>query len=229
MAIKYHYDIEQGTDEWHAKRMGIVTASNINILLTPKGKPAKGAKILDYACNLVAERETKRVEDNFQSYKMITGHIREVMARDIYSESYAEVKECGFVTNDDAGYVLGASPDGLVGEDGGVEIKSRDQKFQIRTIYNGEVPDEYMNQIQTCLMVTGRKWWEFVSFSNGMPLFVKRVFPDFERQAEIRLAVEAFYGVVEGVMASYDSKAESLVKTEYVEIEIDDEISESEA
>ncbi len=224
MAIKYYYDIEQGTDAWYDARLGLITASNINTLLTPKGKPATGQKVKMYAYELAAQRTRWLVDNTFQSFDMERGHIQEGIARNYYSDAFEDVRECGFITNTDLGFKWGASPDGLVGEDGGIEIKSRLSKFQIKTVCEDEVPDEYMNQIQATMLVSGRKWIDFVSYSNGLPLYVKRVFPDAERQAAIIDAVTAFEQLIKDIQADYNKKSEKLVKTEYVEITLDDEI-----
>lgn len=92
MSTQYH-DVEQGTDEWHMLRLGIVTASNINVLVTPTGKAAKGEKVRAYACEIASQRELRIPGDNFQSFDMKRGHIQEGIARDCYSENYSSVVE----------------------------------------------------------------------------------------------------------------------------------------
>jgi predicted phage-related endonuclease len=94
------------------------------------------------------------------------------------------------VTNDDHGFVIGYSPDGLVDDDGLIECKSRRQKFQVETILADRVPEEYMLQIQTGLLVTGREWLDFVSYCAGLPMFIKRVFPDARYQEAIIAAAD---------------------------------------
>jgi len=136
----YHYDMEQNTDEWLQARLGVVTASEINNFITGKGKISKSKGMITYSCLKAAERETKCIETNFQSFDMVRGHIQEEIARDYYSETYEKVDHCGFITRAGGGITLGASPDGLVGNDGGIEIKSRLAKFQFETIVSGEVP-----------------------------------------------------------------------------------------
>ena len=96
------------------------------------------------------------------------------------------------MTNDDHGVVIGYSPDGLVGDDGLIECKSRRQKFQIETILADEVPAEYLLQCQTGLLVTGRKWLDFISYCGGLPMFVKRVWPCPEIHRAILDAASAF-------------------------------------
>ena len=229
MSITYYKDMIQGTDEWFEARAGCITASNINVLMTPKGLPAKNEKVRNYAYELVAQRETKRVEASFQSMDMERGQIQEDLAREIYSESYEEVEQCGFITRQFDGFKLGASPDGLVGEDGGIEIKSRLSKFQIKAIANDKIDPSFMNQIQTSLLVSGRQWWDFVQYSNGMPLFAKRVLPDQTRQQAILEAVVAFEELTNEIQARYQKNSVNLVQTPYVDLMMDDEINESEA
>lgn len=227
MSIEYHWDILQGSDEWHKLRLGVVTASNINILVTPKGKPAKNEKMRNYAYEIAAQRELQFIEESYQSFDMVRGHLQEGIARDIYSDNYADVQECGFITLERAGIIIGCSPDGLVGDDGGIEIKSRLSKFQISTILKDEVPSEYMNQIQTFLMVSGRQWCDFVQYSNGMPLYVKRVKNDHERQDIIVDAIIEFEAEVEKIREEYREKSKKLVKAERVDFMADDVITDS--
>jgi putative phage-type endonuclease len=228
MPIQYYPDLEQGTDEWHQMRLGIVTASNINTILTPTGKPAKNEKMRQYACEIASQRILRVVEDSYQSFDMQRGHFQEVIARDIYSDNYAPVTECGFVINDNYGPVIGCSPDGLVNDDGGIEIKSRLAKFQVSTIIADEFPKMYANQVQGFLIVTEREWCDFVQYSNGMPFFVKRIYPDPVRQAEIVHALVEFEYEVARVLSEYKERSDGMVQTERVEFVSDDTIEGSE-
>ena len=189
MKREYIFELQQGSDEWLQARCGVVTASVVKQLLTPQGKVAKNATSRSLVYEIAAQRLTGHVEESYISYDMERGKIQEEFARDAYSEVYAPVQECGFITLEDEGIKIGASPDGLVGEDGGIEIKSRLAKFQVSTITNGGVPSEYMCQIQTTLLVSGREWWDFVQYSNGMPLYVERVYPDQVYQVNISTPV----------------------------------------
>ena len=186
MAIVYH-DVEQGSEEWRALRCGILTASEMRLIITPTLKSASNDKERAHLYELLGQRITGYVEPGYISDDMLRGHDDEILARANYSEHYSPVTECGFVTNDDYGPMIGYSPDGLVADDGLIECKSRRQKFHVETILHNEVPAEYMLQCQTGLLVTGRKWLDFVSYCAGMPMFVKRVFPD----AQIRAAIAA--------------------------------------
>ena len=190
--IRYHFDIEQGSEEWHALRCGILTASEMKFIVTPTLKPASNDKERAHLFELLGQRITQHTEPRYISDDMLRGHEDEIEARIRYAENFAPVTECGFITNDDHGFVIGYSPDGLVDDDGLIECKSRRQKFQVETILADRVPEEYMLQIQTGLLVTGREWLDFVSYCAGLPMFVKRVFPDARYQDAIIAAATDF-------------------------------------
>ena len=153
MAITYHTDLIQGSEEWHNARRGLLTASEMKLILTPTLKMAANDKSRAHLWELAAQRISGYVEPSYIGDEMLRGWEDEIRARDLYAKRYAPVEEVGFVTNDQWGFTLGYSPDGLVGEDGLIEIKSRRQKFQVQAIATGEVPDEYALQIQTGLLV----------------------------------------------------------------------------
>jgi hypothetical protein len=190
--IRYHFDIEQGSEEWHALRCGILTASEMKFIVTPTLKPASNDKERAHLFELLGQRITQHTEPRYISDDMLRGHEDEIEARIRYAENFAPVTECGFVTNDDHGFVIGYSPDGLVDYDGLIECKSRRQKYQVETILADKVPEEYMLQIQTGLLVTRRKWLDFVSYCAGLPMYVKRVFPDARYQEAIIAAAIGF-------------------------------------
>lgn len=179
MTLHIYKELEQGTPEWFAARCGIVTASVIGQLITTKTlKHAANETARSLTTNLAAERITQYVEPTATSRDMQRGELDEPYAREVYSERYAPVEEIGFMVREFDGYRIGYSPDGLVGDDGLIEIKSRKQKIQLKAFLNDEVPSENMAQIQTGLLVSDRKWCDYVSYNGGMPPYVKRVFPD---------------------------------------------------
>lgn len=201
--IRYYHDIEQGSDEWLAVRRGILTASEIRLIMTPTMRTASNDKERAHLFELLGQRITGYTEPHYISDDMLRGHEDEIEARIRYAEHFAPVTECGFVTNDDHGVVIGYSPDGLVGDDGLIECKSRRQKFQIETILADEVPAEYLLQCQTGLLVTGRKWLDFISYCGGLPMFVKRVWPCQEIQHAIIAAASAFEQRLAAAQARY--------------------------
>ncbi len=209
MTIKYFPGIEQGSDEWHALRCGILTASEMKMIVTPAMKPASNDKGRSHLYELLGQRITGHTEPSYISDDMLRGQEDEIEARIRYEEHYQPVTECGFITSDDLGFVIGYSPDGLVGDDGLIECKSRRQKYQIETILQDEVPAEYMIQCQTGLLVTRRKWLDFISYSAGLPMFVKRVFPNQAMQDAIAQAAYAFEMRLEVARLRYLTSLES--------------------
>lgn len=192
--IKYYFNVAQHSDEWHELRCGTITASIMADLLstkTVKGKktwrvPSPEAEPGAMVFKLAAQRFSKFTEDTYQSYDMQRGIMDEVDAVNIYSENYTQLQSCGFITNSKHGVTIGFSPDGLmVDESGFVEIKSPKQKSQIETLYYNQVPNEYMIQIQTGLLVTELPKADFIQYSGGMPMYVCPVYPDYDLQEKI--------------------------------------------
>jgi len=218
MTTTHHTDLIQGSDEWLAARCGLLTASEMKLILTPTLKIANNDKTRQHVWELAAQRLTGYVEPHYISDDMMRGFEDEVRARDLYSERYQPADEAGFYTNDEWGFTIGYSPDGVVGDDGLIECKSRRQKYQVQTICEGLVPAEYMLQIQTGLMVTGRKWLDFISYSGGLPMFVQRVTPDPEMQAAIIDAATDFEARVQQAVQSFTDnvKAHGYAETERV-------------
>jgi predicted phage-related endonuclease len=189
----YHEALVQGSEEWLAARCGLITASEMKHLLTVKTlKVADNDKTRQHIWELLFQRLTGYVEPQYVSDDMLRGQEDEYYARQLYAEHFAPVQEVGFVTNDSWGFTIGYSPDALVGDDGLIECKSRCGKYQVQTIAENEVPEEYVLQLQTGLLVTGRKWIDFISYSGGLPMFVKRVEPDPLIQGAILAAATAF-------------------------------------
>ena len=203
-------DIAQGSEEWLAARSGLVTASVVGKLLTPTLKVADNDTSRGLLATLVGERITGNVDDVYISSDMWRGVEEEPFARDAYSEHHAPVTEVGFMLAEIDGHKVGYSPDGLVGEDGLIEVKSRQQKKHIQTILADAVPAENMAQLQCGLLVSGRAWIDYVSFCGGMPLWVKRVTPDPDWQSAIRAAVEKFEADAEKAIAAYRKAVKGL-------------------
>lgn len=184
------YDVKQGGSEWGALRLGIVTASEMKLLVTPNGKVRTGEGVESYLYRKVCERVLGFSPES-GSWAMEQGTILEAEARPWYAFSRdVDVATPGFCTTDDG--LLGASPDGLVGKDGGLEIKSFQPCHSLEVLMKNEVPDGNIVQIQTCLIVSGRKWWDFVSYSRQFPNVVIRCTPDEKIQKAIRDAHASF-------------------------------------
>jgi hypothetical protein len=210
-------DCEQRTPEWFAARAGIVTASQVGKLLTPTLKVADNDTARGIIAGLVAERITGEVEPSYLNDDMARGVLAEPVARDLYSGHFEQAVEVGFYRLENRAWTLGASPDGLVGTSGGLEIKAPRAKGHVMTILADKVPAAYMAQIQACLLVTSRDWWDYCSYHAGLPLFVKRVYPDPEWFEAIRLACIRFEQRAAEMVADYEKRTARMPKTERID------------
>jgi hypothetical protein len=218
VSLTIHRDLLQGSEEWLEARRGILTASVVGKLLTPTLKVASNDTSRGIVATLVAERLTGVVEPSRITDDMWRGIEHEPHARDKYAaHNGVEVEEVGFITLDGNGWRLGYSPDGLVGDDGLLEIKCPRAKTHLSTVIADQVPGHYMAQCQAGLFVTGRKWIDFVSFHAGMPLWTKRVHPDPAWHAAIVEAVAAFETAATELADTYLTAAEGLPPTERID------------
>lgn len=218
MAPVINKELVQGSDEWYAARCGLLTASEMHLIVTPTGKAAKNDKERSHLWELLAQRITGHVEPHYISDDMLRGHEDEIEAVSLYEKHYDGVERVGFITNDKWGFTLGYSPDGLVGSDGLIECKSRRQKYQIQTILeylpNAEIDPAYYIQVQTGLLVSERDWCDLVSYCGGMPLVVVRVYPDEAMQMQIISAARAFESRIAEYREKFDEASKGLVQTE---------------
>ena len=214
MTITIHAELVQGTEEWLQLRCGTLTASEMKNILTPTLKAASNDRERSHLYELLAQRISRHVEPHYISDDMLRGQEDEIDARGLYARHYAPVREVGFITNDAWGFTIGYSPDGLVGDDGQIEVKSRRQKFQVETIIAGVMPDEYQMQVQTGLLVSGRKWCDFISISLGLPMVTIRVFPHAHIQAAIIEAATAFEARLAEKMEAYHRASGRMIETE---------------
>ncbi|WP_062077756.1 lambda exonuclease family protein [Demequina globuliformis] len=213
-------ELEQRSLEWFDARRGIVTASAVGSLLTTTLKVADNETSRSYLRTLVAERITGRIIETRQTDAMLTGILDEPIARDIYREHFNPVREFGFFVRDlGNGAKLGYSPDGLVGGDGLVEIKSATTtpKTQIARALGAPVEHAYMAQMQAGMLVTGRKWCDFVSYSGGMPLHVKRIEADPDWHGAILAAVDTFEERAQEMERAYSLATEGMPATELID------------
>jgi len=190
-----HLMIEQGTPEWFAARLGNVTASRVADVIA-KTKSGYSASRDNYMAQLICERMTNTVAESYSNAAMQWGTETEPLARAAY-ESYADVlvDQVGYVPNPWLGRA-GASPDGLVGKQGLIEIKCPNTATHIDTLLSETVPTKYITQMQWQMACTGRRWCDFVSFDprlpDGLQLFVKRVEYDSEYIAMLEKEVALF-------------------------------------
>lgn len=155
---------EQGSEAWLHERLGHVTASCFSDVMA-KGQ---GITRIKYMRRIVGERLTGKLMESYFNRDMQRGHEQEPYARMAYEAMTGNiVQETGFIKH--PFLMAGCSPDGLIDDIGGVEIKSVLPTVQIETIERGGYPFEHAAQIQGSLWVTGREWWDFVSYSPDMP------------------------------------------------------------
>ena len=207
-------ELEQGTDAWVAARCGVLTASQIGKLITPKLQVADNDTSRGLALTIAAERITGRVEYLHPTFDMIRGTEDEPVARSVYAENFAPVEEVGFITRELDGITVGFSPDGLVDSTGLIEIKSRKPKEHLKAIVVGQPPAENMAQMMTGLWVTGRSWCDYVAFSGGLPLWVHRIEPDPAWFAVIEAAARAFEITVADIIKRYTTATKGLPMTQ---------------
>ncbi len=204
--------MDQGSDEWFAIRIGKVTASRVADIIA-KTKSGYSTSRDNYMAQLVCERLTNQKAESFTNAAMQHGTETEPLARAAY-EALKDVlvDEVGFVPHPSI-KMAGASPDGLVNDDGLIEIKCPNTATHIDTLLSESVPTKYFTQMQFQMACTGREWCDFVSFDNRLPeelqLFVKRVPRD---DVYIRL-IEA---EIVQFIAELDDKINKLMKVKNV-------------
>jgi len=189
--------MQQGTDEWFAARLGKVTASRAADVMTKKGSAARA----NLSAQLVLERLTNTKGESFSSTAMQWGVDQEPFARAAYeARSGVWVDTVGFVQHPTIERA-GASPDGLVGHDGLIEIKCPNTATMIDTLLTGKVPGNYATQMQMQMACTGRAWCDYAVFDSRMPvkaqLFVKRVQRDQKFIDDLNKEIIAFLAEVE--------------------------------
>lgn len=192
-------DVEQGSDEWLEARLGLPTASVMHCLLV-NGRlcPPFGAGALDFLDKLAYERFTGQPDGDFVGNAHTErGHVIEPIAVQAYIDS-------GHAKADDvieAGIMLakgvGASPDRLVGDDGGLEIKSKNGKGMVALLRNGKVDPKHITQMQINMWVSGRKWWDYFVYCDGLPPFYQRFEPDLELHAKLDERVPLFLALLD--------------------------------
>lgn len=175
-------------------------------------------KARPFLAALAAERITGHVEQIPVTRDMWRGIDSEPFARDAYAEhTGTAVREVGFITRDIGdGVVIGYSPDGLVGDDGLLEIKAPRAKSHLLTAIDAEVPAQHMAQLQTGLLVSGRAWIDYVSFAGGMALWVRRVEPLPAWQAALMNAARTAEAVIADLTERYRAATRGLPVTERI-------------
>ena len=203
-------EVEQRTDEWKQVRCGKITASRMNAVMNTLKSGESGAERRKYIGELVCERLTGEPTPHFQNAAMQHGTELEPLARQAYElETGNLVDEVGFYEHPTIPNA-GASPDGLIGDDGLIEIKAPETYTHIETLRTGEIKQDYIYQMQWQMECTGRKWCDFVSFDNRLPeklqIFIKRVYRDDELIEKMKKQVEAVNTAVDDAVTDLQSK-----------------------
>lgn len=193
-------EIEQGSPDWFAIRLGKVTASRVADVIA-KTKSGYSTSRANYAAQLIAERLTGKVAESYSNAAMQWGTEQEPEARLAYEFRHdAEVQQVAFVDHPTIP-MTGASPDGLIGDEGMIEIKCPITATHLDTLRFGDIPTKYETQMLWQMACTGRKWCDFVSYDPRLPenmrLFVKRLFRDDTKIAELEAEVKDFLREVE--------------------------------
>lgn len=189
--MKIHREFLQYSDAWWAIRRGMPTASEFDRIITPaNGDFSKSAT--GYACQLIADMYSPSYgpSDDYVSAAMKNGTDTEPEARRMYEfDRGVKVQEVGFCVSDCGRF--GCSPDALVGAGGVVEIKCPEPQTQVMYVIEGGLPQKYKPQVHGHLVVTGRSWCDFVSYSPNLPELIVRVVPD-DYTKKLRDALDQF-------------------------------------
>jgi len=184
-------DVQQGTLEWLRARVGVPTASEFKRIITKTGKPSAQAE--GYLHQIVAEWLINQPIDGETSGWMERGSDLEAEAVAFYEFQFDRTtSKAGFCLTDDGAF--GCSPDRLVGEDGGLEIKCPSAKIHVGYML-GVPHEEYIPQVQGCMLVTGRRWWDFISYNPLLPVVYHR----YERD-------DAYIETLSGLLADFDEQ-----------------------
>ncbi|RWL14837.1 MAG: exonuclease [Mesorhizobium sp.] len=204
------FDFAQGSDEWRAARCGIPTSSEFHTVMA-KGKDG-GASVTrrKYLLSLAGEIVTGELTDSYSNGHMDRGRAMEDEARETYAFiNDADIRRVGFIRNGKKG----ASPDSLVGTEGGLEIKTALAHIQIDRLLRGTLPPEHKAQVQGNIWLAEREWWDFVSFWPKLPLLKVRVFRDDIYIKTMAAEIDAFNAelaeMVERIR-NYDRRSEIL-------------------
>ena len=192
-------DVEQGSDEWLEARLGLPTASEMHCLLS-NGRllPPFGEGALTLLDRLAAERFTGLSASGFTGNSHTErGHVVEPIA----VQAYVDSGHASAIDIIEAGIMLakgvGASPDRLIGADGGLEIKSKAAKGMVTLLRNGKIDKAHITQMQINMWVSGRKWWDYFVYCDGLPPFYQRFEPDLELHAKLDERVPLFLALLD--------------------------------
>lgn len=209
------HNVEQRSDAWRLLRAGKPTASEFSKLVTSTGEISKS--LPKYAMILAGEMFARKPLEGFEGTAW-TERGQEMEAEAIRAYQFTadcEVDSVGFVTDDDER--LGCSPDGLIGDDGGCEVKCLKAENHINAIFyyekNGRIPPDYVQQIQGSLMITGRRWWDAIFYYPDLPLLIVRQVPDIRLHACLQNAISLVCAERDQVLAALRKYGPSALET----------------
>lgn len=195
--MKIYKDLEQRSEEWHKVRAGKLTASSFHTLLG--NSETKKTLLL----KITAERITgKCIEDHYSNEDIERGIELEDDARNNYQEkTFNLVEEVGFAELDE---YVGCSPDGIVGNDGLIEIKCPRETTFLSQVLSGRIKPEYITQMQFNMYVLNRQWCDYVMYSETLGLFIKRVDRDEKLIEEIKTCIEECKQIIQNNISKYN-------------------------
>jgi len=200
------HEIVQGELEWFRLRIGKVTASELDNLISPLWKEREGEMPKTYLYKKLAEKWTGHALPGFTSHATEQGNIKEEKAIPWFRFEYEHlsVKQVGFVESDDG--LSGCSPDALIGDDGGLEVKCPFAETHVKYLVNGGLPKEYAAQVHGSLFVTGRPWWIFMSYCPRFPAHVVKIERDEEICSKIHDVVTKFHASLNAAFETLTQK-----------------------
>lgn len=194
--------MDQRSPEWFEIRKGKMTASNAQCIA------ANGKGLESYIIALLAEKYSNNKEV-YTNSDMERGVELEEQARMTYEIENEKVEEVGFIVHDE---YSGCSPDGLIGEDGGVEIKCHSDVNHFKMIMDRKIDPKYLAQIQMCLLITGRQWWDYVAYNPNFDksLIVIRIFPELVMQEKLIIGIEKGKNLIQELTQKYESASRNI-------------------
>lgn len=197
--MKIH-NLEQGTEEWFKVRNGKMTASNAHTI------SVAGKGLDTYIKTIVSDMFASQKEEGYQSKAMERGNMLEEQARSIYELLYGvNIEKVGFIEYSE---YVGCSPDGLINNDGGIEIKCINNKDYFQLLLGIEKPDNnYISQVQMCLMITGREWWDLVFYNPNFKqsTYIERLVPDIEFIEKLKVGLSIGEEKIKELVKTYNS------------------------
>ena len=191
-------NLEQGSEEWFKEKLGKPSASNISKIICNDGKPSK--QRLGYLYELAGEIVTGKQEEGYKNANMELGNERESESRNYYELTHSvEVTQVGVIYKDEQKKFL-CSPDGIIGNDYGLELKNVLPKTQVKYLLDNTLPSDYFGQCQMSLYITGFPFWQFLSYVPLMKPLLIKVEPDKAYQKLLAVELEIFCDELDNVV-----------------------------